>query len=469
MKNSKLIALLSTFDAEDWRWFIKFIKSPYFNAREELIPFADYLRKISPDFVEKAITKERVFQKLYPKKKYDEKLLGHLMNYMLKLAERFLAQRKIEEKEPIYNIRLLEVLVDRQLSKHYRHYEQKSKKLIEEWKSVSKDVFLYDYQLAEVGNNHFMSQNLRQYDANLQVATDCLDEFYFLNKIKNSCEMLSRMALFDTSYTSAYIDEVIDHASNGTYKNPLIKVYAQTYQAIKSGENIAFETLRKSLHEYRDQIPAPEKESIYSFAINICGDKMVRKIDAMFYAEQCLELYLEGIEEEFMLDRGRLSPWHFKNVVKLAMNLKRYDFTEQFIQENYSKLEPEFQEDALHFNLADLYYRRENYQEAQQHLLQVQYSDIFYGLGARAMLLKIYYETQEDEALVSLLASFSIYLRRNKKISAVFRETYLNFTSLLTQINKATKDKIPIIVEKINNTTRLINRSWLLLICEEFK
>lgn len=468
MKNSKLIALLSTFNAEDWRWFSKFIKSPYFNSREELLPFAEYLRKLAPDFKEKQIEKEKVFQKLYPKKKFDEKWLGHLMNYLLKLAERFLAQRKLEEQEPLFNNSLLKSLVERQLSKHYRHYEQKSNKLLEKWRLKNKDAYLYNYQLADIGNNHFMSQNLRQYDPSLQLATDRLDQFYFLNKIKNSCEMLSRMDLVESSYQSHFITEVIDHVSSVENSYPLTLVYAQAYDAIKTGETATFETLRKSLQEHKKEIPATEKEFIYSYAINICNDKMVKNIDAKFYTEQCLELYLEGIEEGFLLDRERLSPWHFKNVVKLAMNLKRYDFTEQFIQENYHKLEPEFQEDALHFNLADLHYQRGNYQKAQEHLLQVEYSDIFYALGARALLLKIYYETQEDEALISLLASFSIYLRRNKKVSSVFREAYLNFTSLLTQINKATKDKIPAIIEKINNTNRVINRRWLLQICEEF-
>lgn len=470
MKNSKLIALLATFDGEDWRWFSKFVKSPYFNAREELIPFFEYLRKVAPDFKEKVVEKERVFQKLYPDKKMDEKLMGHLMNYLLKLAEKFLAQRKIEEQQPLINNNLLKELAERQLSKHYKHYEQKSKELLKNWGAKDKEAFLYSYQLADISNWYFMSQNLRKYDPNLQIATDQLDQFYLLNKLKNSCEMLSRSAVLEVTYQSNFIDEVVELVARQKDNNPLILVYAQTYEAIKSGERIAFDTLREMLHQYQNVIPPKEKESIYSYAINFCVNKMFKNIEAQYFTEQCLELYLAGIEEGFMLDRGhQLSPWHFKNVVKLAMNLKRYDFTEKFIQEQYSKLEPEFQEDALHFNLADLYYRRGDYQEAQQHLLQVQYSDIFYALGAKAMLLKIYYETQEDEALISLLASFSIYLRRNKKISVIFREAYLNYTSLLTQINKATKSKIPTIMDKIKNTERLTNRSWLLQICEKYK
>lgn len=470
MVNSKLILLLQSFDAEDWRWFNKFLRSPYFNNREELIPFFEHLRKLAPDFKEKELEKKRLFQKVYPTKSYDEKLLGNLMNYLLKLAERFLAQRKLEEEKPLFNNSLLKALVERQLSKHYRHYEQKTIQLLAKWELKNKDAYLYKYQLADIGNQYFMSQNLRKYDENLQLVTDHLDQFYFLNKLKFSCEILSRLNVFDAPYHSDFIDEVLAYLSKeDTVTDPLVFIYIQVYYLIKTREETAFETLKKNLRQYQAKIPLSEKGTIFSYTINFCFDKMRKNINATYYTEQSLEFYLEGINEGFLIERGYLSPWHFKNVVKLAMNLKRYDFTESFIQNSYHKLEPEFQEDALHFNLADLKYKKGNYQEAQQHLLQVQYSDIFYGLGARAMLLKIYYETEEDEALISLLASFSIYLRRNKEISSIYRETYLNYTSLLSQINKATKNKIPTIINKIKNTERLTNRRWLLQICEEYK
>jgi len=162
-----------------------------------------------------------------------------------------------------------------------------------------------------------------------------------------------------------------------------------------------------------------------------------------------------------------LSPWTFKNVIRLGLNLKRYDWTEQFIQKYYKKLAPEFQEDAMHYNLADLYYRKKNYKIAQNHLQLVEYSDVFYNLDAKEMLLKIYYENNETESLFSLIASFSIYLRRNKKISMNVRDTYLNFATLLHQIVRTTKSKIPTIINKINQTKLVANRSWLLQICQE--
>ncbi|MEM1119719.1 MAG: hypothetical protein AAGJ18_04685, partial [Bacteroidota bacterium] len=95
---------------------------------------------------------------------------------------------------------------------------------------------------------------------------------------------------------------------------------------------------------------------------------------------------------------------------------------------------------------------------------QVQYSDIFYNLGAKTMLIKIYVETDEKEALLSLIASFTIYLKRNKKIASNIKQTYLNFTSLIYKILKAKPYQLATIREEIRTIPLLTDRRWLLTI-----
>ena len=75
-------------------------------------------------------------------------------------------------------------------------------------------------------------------------------------------------------------------------------------------------------------------------------------------------------------------------------------------------------------------------------------------------------KSMKGEALFALIASFSIYLRRNKKLAKDVRESYLNFTNILGRIVRSTKYKHPAIIEKINETKRLYNRNWLLEICQ---
>ena len=106
----------------------------------------------------------------------------------------------------------------------------------------------------------------------------------------------------------------------------------------------------------------------------------------------------------------------------------------------------------MNYNLVDLYYYKKELGKALEYLHKVEYSDVFYALNSKEMLLKIYYEMNEEEALHNLLASFRIYLKRNKLISDNIRLPYQNFISLLTQTVKSEPHQRSIIIEKIKNT-----------------
>ena len=101
------------------------------------------------------------------------------------------------------------------------------------------------------------------------------------------------------------------------------------------------------------------------------------------------------------------------------------------------------------------------------HLSQLNFSDLFYHMGSRTVLIKTYYESEEIESLLSLLASFSNFLRRNKKIAPGLKKTYLNFCNLLFNILKNNPKKRDRIKEEIQSTQPLAERSWLLKVWGE--
>lgn len=464
MENSKLIALLRTFKKEEWRSCRAFLCSPYFNKREDILRLFQYIKKLAPDFLAEKLKNEVFFQKIFPNQQYDDRALKYVMNYLVKQIERFLVVQKLEMNEALMNNSLLDVLVERKLDKHYKERLKKVEKYLLNNKAANANYNYYRYQLADIANKHHDNQNIREYDKNLQVASNYLDQFYFIEKLKHSCEMLSRAKLFEEGYDLFFVQELVTYLEQQKMEEtPITAFYLQVFYLLdKVDAANNFEQQKDLLTKFHQELPTPDKKMIYLYAINFCVAQIGKQNNQIYYVEECLKLYLKGIEERFLLNNGYLSPWTFKNTIKLGLNLKRYDWAEQFILDTHKKLLPAFQADALHYNLADLAYRRKKYEEAQHHLLLVEFSDVFYSLDAKSMLLKIYYENKEIEALFALIASFSIYLRRNKKISNTFRLTYLNFTALLQQILRAKPEKMPKVIEKIKATDLLINRKWLL-------
>lgn len=467
MENSKLISLLNTFNQMEWRSFSEFLVSPYFNKNKNVIKLYQYLKKQYPDFKKEKLHKEIVFSKIYPEEKFNNKSYEDLVYLFLRLAEKFLVNNRLNQNSIRSSLILLDELVERKLEKHYRTYHKKITKLIEAENELN--VYDYKYQLAYIARKHFLAPNPRKYDPILHTTIEDLDQFYFFNKLRLTCYLLDWKNILSVDVDINFIEPIIKKLEEQKENlAPIMEIYLTIYHLqTKPSTDERFIELKQLLKKHQSFITNKEKTELYIFAINYCTFQMQKNNNVYFYVEQCLDLYLEGIQQKFLYDNGHLTPWTFKNVVKLGFNLKKYDWTAEFIHQYHKHLEKQYQEDAFHYNMADWHYRMKQYKEAQTHLIQVQYSDIFYVFGTKAMLLKIYFETDEEEALLSMIASFTIYLKRNKKIANNFKQTYLNFTNYLYKIIRAKSSKLPQLIEEIKQVQPMANRRWLLLNAEQ--
>jgi len=467
MKKSKLIDLLTTFSKEELKSFYNFVESPYFNKKKELIPFYKYLYRQAPDFPERKVNRLSVYAHLYPEKKYDEKHLGYLMSYLSKLAEQFISIEKFNQSDIYPDYYLISSLVDRKLDKYYKQESRKALSKLASQHERNSDYYMKQYLLSDAAKRYFSIQNQRKKDPNLQKSSDYLDLFYLTKKFQYSCEMYNRKIVLATEYEPKLIHYLQESIKNTEIiHEPVIAIYNIIMRLLNENPNHEdFIALRKSIVTYSKQLSNEDLHEIYQYAINFCA-RMIRK-GKNEYVENALELYIEGIEGEIFFEHGYLSAWAYTNVIKLATILKRYDWIEEFIYNQNEKLPEKLRENALHYNLAELYYGKRDFDKAINHLNKVKFSDLIIHLGSREILAKIYYETDEEEALLSLIASFSIFLKRNKNMSTNVKTPYLNFCDLLNQLMRRNPKKIQKIHQKIKTTSPVTSRTWLLKVSKE--
>lgn len=67
--------------------------------------------------------------------------------------------------------------------------------------------------------------------------------------------------------------------------------------------------------------------------------------------------------------------------------------------------------------------------------------DIFYELGSRALLLKVFYELQEHTAFYNHLDAFYNFVRRNKVMSEAQKQSHKRFISLLRQLMRVRTER----------------------------
>lgn len=469
MKDSKLLALIQGFEKEDFRAFSDFIRSPYFNKREELVVLYEYLKKCAPNFSSKKITREQVFAVVNQEDVFDNKLMNHQMNYLAKLVETYLGLRHYENATNQQELDILEELVDRKLDKHYEFLKVKTKNKIEEKAIRDSDFYHECFQYATIANQQFLKTDVRRYDAYLEQATDYLDSYYLLEKLRMSCETLERQRMFQQKRAfrfEAQIEEMCQIADLSTM--PVVEQYFLIYCLLtKPNKEETYQKLKSLFLASVKVTPIADQQKILIFGINFCANQVRFSDNRDYYMEEALNLYIYGVNDQILFNNGILSPWHFKNVIKLSINLKKYTWVENFIRQNTKFLEEQFRENALHFNLSDLFYHKKDYENALSHLNQVEFSDVFYALSSRELLMRIYYESDEEEALFAQIASFTIYLKRNRNLSADVRKTYLNFCKILGQILRRNPKKFAAIGQTIQGTKLLSAKNWLLKIYEK--
>ncbi len=459
MEKSKLIALLSSFSGYEWRSFLTFLSSPYFNRRDELAGLARLLRSK----LQQSALPERaqLYEEWAPGAPYDERAFNHQLSELQQLAERFLAVRRFEAEGVLADYMLLRECVDRRLEKPYAHALRRARRQLQQFPERDEEYWLQRYLLDEVSERHFESRQVRRFDPALQAASDSLEAFFLTKKLKFLCAMIDRQKIITGAYDRRMVDELKQYLAGGDFRTvPAVDLYYRLLVLLtEAPADTHFNSFREALREHRSVFSPAEQRDLYYFAINYCIQQL--RYGEKRYATLLMALYREGLEHGALLDGGRLSPWTFKNMVKLGLGLEQFDWVESFITRYAGQLPQKQQDDAFHFNLADLYYHRRDFSNAFEHLNKVEFSDIHYSLGAKVMLLKIYYETEAEEALLSLLSSFRLYLQRNRQLPRQIKAPYQNFIALLGQLQRDNVSRSTLL-ERIQDTKMLSERSWLM-------
>ena len=438
-----------------------FVRSPYYNRNAELIELVNWLNTYAPAF--ENMSREHAHAALFNDGKHDEARLNHIMSFLLKLAEEFLGQELLKKEK--YTLALF-TLKGLELHGQDKHYGYNLEQLRREFKQENRpgvSHYYHNYSLEIQEAKRFAQSSPRQFNESVQKATDSLDSFYLLEKLRRTCYMYTSQAILATPYNLQLVEEICRFvgANLESLATPAIEAYYRIFQMLtKEKAHEDFQALKNLLALKSDEFSEEDLSDIYQYAINFCNLQILKVQEP--YVKETFELYTKGIETGILLDSGTLSPWHFKNIINSSLRLKKYAWTEQFINDNTKLLSPEFQEDALHYNLALLYYHTDRLSDAMYHLNKVEFTDIHYSLGARVMLCQIYYQHDDFDALESLLHAFNTFLRRNKLLANPTRQAYQNFIQILRKVIKEHPQKYPEIIKTIEGMPGLAGKEWLL-------
>jgi hypothetical protein len=464
MNSSKLHEILKYFTKIERNRLRKFIVSPYFNRSEALVQLFDLVStQLDSGTI---LEKEQVWQEINANTPFDDVRYRKYVSDLLKLIEDYFAQEVFEEN-PLYKANFLMTAAGRRkLTKLYNKAIRTAERITETSENRSAEHY-YQRYISEK-NLHVLKQfDQKRLDiSNVETIAKNLDHFYMAEKLRLYCNILSRQYESSHKYSLLYIDEILHkiRTDKPAYKEvPPVAIYFQISEALTDSEQEShyFDT-RILLDQYGLSFPKDEAFELYTYAINYC----VRKINKgnQKFLREYFELYRDLLKKGILLVDGELPTAHFKNIVIVGLRLGETKWTEQFIHEQNQFLPEHQRENAVSFNLAQLYFYKKDYNKVIETLRSVEYEDLSYNLNSKTFLLTTYYELDEIEPLYSLLDTFRVYLQRQKNITSRRRRSYLNlirFVKRLTRIIPGEKKELAKIKADLEQTPDVVSASWL--------
>jgi hypothetical protein len=478
--DSKLITLLRQCSAYELNRFKRFVESPYLNENEELVHLLDIIlpalksREEQQPLNSKQLNKKVVWEKLYPGQKFKDIKLRRLSSDLTQLAFQFMYNESLKEEPQHQQIRLMDLMNQKKLDKHFRGLRRQFEKEMEALPWQNAPFHFYHFRAEEVRQAFLEGPGLPFEDlSSLEQADFHLDCYYFSKKLKHYCDALGYESFLSLKAELSQADDLLDRIQQGPYlKVPAIKAYhLVATMLLKPEEEEHFFRLQDFLKNHAALFPPKELKTLYIHLNNYCIIKKINAGQGEFF-NHLFANYQLMLAHGLMLDEDQMAAQDYKNIITVGLQVKAYEWVEKFIQEYTNKLPATKQENALTYNLAKVYFAQRKYDQVIEQLREVAHSNHIYALGGKQILLKTYYETDEFLPLDSLIQSFRAYLRRNRVISKDVRNQYLNFLRFLKKLSYLAphhKEKMEKLRKDIQDCDSVAQRSWLLEKINELK
>lgn len=463
MEKSKLFSLFSQLTKRDIRQLRKFIQSPFFNQREDLVQLFAFLED-SIMVAKNVPTKEAIFAHLYPSKIYDIQQVRLVMSLLHKLIEQYIVYEAFMEDDLAVKAKLTSALRKRELIDQAQLTLKEADKKLEShpYRNANYHLSKYYLQIEEFDLNSLGKRNVTY---NMQAISDEVDIAFLANKLWQTCVAISHQNVSKIEYDFGFLPEILAYLEKRPHllEIPAIGLYYYCYLAmVNRDEEDYFHRFKALIFEAGHRFPQEEIHGLYLLAINYC----IRRLNdgSNIFAKEGLELYKAGLESGLLIQGGVMSRFTYRNIIAMGIMVGELPWVEKFMYDYKNAIEEKHRESMFNFNLAKLEYTRKNHDLALSLIKKGAYKDLLLNLSAKSLALKIYYELDHYEKLDAHLQSMKAYLIR-KKVIGYHRTNYLNlikYTQKLVEINPFDKVALATLKENILAEEPLLEKEWLL-------
>ncbi len=306
---------------------------------------------------------------------------------------------------------------------------------------------------------------------------DLLDQYYHLARLKYACAAINTARIFGQAQPSAYLRET--HPAPSVELPPVAQAYQLILQMLLADQpqpDIVSQCLDFLVGE--DAVfHREDRMDLFGYLLNT-GVRGMATGNPRF--DQLVEdIYGVMLEKGLLEQNGFLSGIHYKNLISVKVRNGHLVAAAELAEDYGGQLAPEEGQFLVPYCKGLVAFHSGELRRAIQAfaaVVEAAPEDLFYGLEARSMLWKAYFEAyesldaEEHEEMLRLYDSFRVYVARNQQLSDYHRAGYQNFIRLFNRLIRLSEvtgpDEVGAELEALREEAKgmelVANKKWLL-------
>lgn len=475
MLDSSLVETLSRFQPAELDRFRKFVQSPFFHEGSyvrDTTELWEYLRPFAPAFAPPGPTVEEAYAFIYPDKKFVKGKVEVLMSKLHQLAKQYAAHTSGASFSVPEPLRLAQFFLDRDLPNRAEALLEKlrSEQAAQQVHDVGHWVerFLTEWQthrLDTLRQNNHAHESLNQtihalHHGYLALALDLLNNLFFSRRKLNVEDSFAELVADGIPAAIAITD---------LESEPVLRLLSKGFEFVRTPEKhdrASIEQVLDDLQRNSDRIPRDVARTLFTYLRNHCTWRYNHGETA--YAPLLMTLFKSGLESGLLFDDGQhIHASTLLNMVQTGLVSREFEWVKTALEHCRNRVTGVPNPDEFfQYNLANYHYHTGDHDKALS-LLNGSSDNLFSGLMARKLELKIYYET-DSPLLDSKIDSFKLFIfRQGKKNLApnVFQmnNTFIDILRRMISTSMAgNAERIEKLRKQLNDTALVAERAWLL-------
>ncbi|HHG85405.1 MAG TPA: hypothetical protein ENJ82_11720 [Bacteroidetes bacterium] len=466
-----MVRMLSRLNRKQLKGFQSYLACDLFNTNATLEKLCDYLLANALNNSEKPLLDFKMTEDLGLSTKIHDKLFSQLLQHLNRFVYMWSNRDKLtSEYAETFQFWMNHDLEPELLEREYRKMKRKVSR-----EPASESDILHHLQLEHQYAIHRTFQP-RKGQANLFATHhELLDHYYWLTKLKYLCASVNAAQIFRRP-----IQQIPFEVPKTILQQfPAIGLaYYRTYHLLREAkpEFIAAQEQFEFLEKFGKQFSVEDQRNLYGFLLTVSSLGMNQGKGR--FESLILEIYDASLKGGFLIQHGKISPAHFKNIVSLKSRMGKLEETSAFIKKYQGFLPSTDKKELLAYCWGLLAFYEKNYEESIakfRTIISSSPEDLFWGLEARNMLWKAYFEGGENlgfaekDEMLKLYHSFRLYVKRNSRVSDHFKTCYENFILIFNQLIRtderghwaSSKEEFEALLAETQQSNALMHKKWL--------